>query len=490
MKVHGFDKETMRKFFMTIIENDGRYNSEHVPNPHSRCEFSNRAVPHTERKTIEPFTADEYKNADFNFKNYLAFLYLKTFYGKSPASFREKGYREECNKFLNYISTNKYIKPKIKDSLSNGIENFDYRVFPQDLFYEGFKSAGLGTDTSDGPFLEYEYPTQMRFYLNPSAQDYGHFLKFFYTKVAENQIFVSAKTRLDADFNSSTGYDGLVLYLSDKDFIKVIEILNEYQKCYPEKTKKFGPCAEGLGYADYSWYGFGSEGQRLLLETKVKGMSTFNSDVDNIMNYYIFPIILLKDFNWIESKIKAKPGENKDITVAKMFQDIFNINFEDAYCLADLLRTKPQRLKLLKQFGDLSSVKTKSENFTKEMAKIMPKHFLELGYTPDQVRERICDFDLNLLGDEKIQMRLMTGKILEIERHTFENLIKYDVFRDALIDCYKANPKLIEENVEAMSRQFDYLCKSLPYISDKHPFLTPKQQELLDRYSAEDTPVD
>ena len=62
--------------------------------------------------------------------------------------------------------------------------------------------------------------------------------------------------------------------ISAKDFPKIVEILNEYGKKYPDKVAEFGSSIECMGRGEQEWFGFGCDPQRDAI--RPQGNSTFN----------------------------------------------------------------------------------------------------------------------------------------------------------------------------------------------------------------------
>ena len=253
MILNGFDERTMKKAFDWFLHDAKTMKSG------KRQPFNTRAVSHSGKGSNANLNAVQINESEKEFKISMALLYLKTFYGKSPAEFKTPEYREACERLQSIISSSpnsSALKTKIEECISKGRVDYNGGELPRNLFYGRLSEIGLSTDELDHSiFVTPKFVTQARIYINPSQKDYSHLMTYLYEQAAAQELEIGTKTRLSSIGGDTL--DNMIIYTSAKDFPKIVEILNGYGKKYPDKVAEFGDTIECLGRSEQDWFGFG-----------------------------------------------------------------------------------------------------------------------------------------------------------------------------------------------------------------------------------------
>ena len=465
MEIKGFDRETMKKFFISLLTNKPEIK---FATPKKVRRFSTRTVHHSSKGDIANATSEEMAASNIEFKHAMAFLYIKTFYGKSDNHFKTMAYKNEREKFNRrlYSSPNHVsLIMRIKDCLyKNSIDAEDY-AFLESILYDELENVNLSMDNSENTNIffkpEPKFPSQVRIYINPSQKDYGHFVEFLFTEAAKQELCLRAKTRQDK-IGVDESLDNLVLYTTNKDFIKIIGILHEYGRRYPDKVAEFGGLLEGLCRTDYEWFGLGFEPQR----GTGTNVSTFNSFVDDIFNSYIFPAVIFNSFDELTTGISNK-------ALIPAFALMFGKGGEAEELALDFIitmRDKTKREKFLFDFCNLSKVLATSNSYNEENKSLSQKELN--GLSPLQARPGTQKRDEVLLMKEKINIQLNSGKIIEITREQISEILKSPLLRNILTAYYSQNPEKIGVEIDKMMALWANIGKSFPYLDNNFPYLS------------------
>ena len=110
MILNGFDERTMKKAFDWFLHDaplKDRPNKFDIERPfkQKRQPFNTRAVAHTDKPNNPNLNPTQIVESEKEFKNSMALLYLKTFYGKKPEEFKTPEYRQECERLHSIISS-------------------------------------------------------------------------------------------------------------------------------------------------------------------------------------------------------------------------------------------------------------------------------------------------------------------------------------------------------------------------------------------------
>lgn len=448
MIIRGFDRETMKKIF-----DKGLVNCSEKDKKGNFMLFTNWTLSHKEHGSVAnlDYNKTNQNEIDNDFKNFMALLYLKTFYMKKPSDFKTKVYKKESEKFNNFInnySNPSLLRDKIEQCLRSNMVDFSSNYLPRELFYERLAMDGVGlskdSDLTD-IFVGVTPRDCVRIYVNPSTKDYSHFMKFLYEQVSKQELVVNAKTRM----GTTKTLDNLILYVPFDNFFNLINILNDYEKKYSDKVLEFGGTMECLARNEHDWYGFGfqSEGKN----------SSYSFDINRIFNYYIIPMILLKDFSEIT---KGMNLEQITHILSYIMMDRTGKIVNSAENLAlikelALIFDDPvSRIKIINEFYDLSHVKDDPDNdphYSKDKRFHTDVYYL-CGKSILGIKERMC----------------------------FSKIIKNPLFRDAIKKYYNT-PGKMDEVADRMVELWKYVGKSLPYLNDEYPFFSDAFVKFLEK---------
>ena len=455
MVINGFNEDTIKKALSFVI------NDDFVSKNNTKRLFETRFVSHSNKKNMADLNEKQTIQADNDFVNSMAFLYLKTFYGKTPDQFKTQEYKNECLRFNSQLEAHpnlKEIEQKIENCLDKGFVDYLNGELPQELFYKKIKDIGLSSDNLDHDvFVTPSFPTQARIYINPSMSDYCHLMTFIFEQAAKYELELGAKTRMKYTVGSSL--DNLILYVSAKDFPKVVEILQDYGTRYPDKTKNFGDTLECLGRSEQDWFGFGFDPQRD--GRKKQGTTTFNDAVNKSFNAYILPAIVLNNFEAI----------SKNLSQAELLE-IFKKACGESYAedVVLTLQDSNSRKMFINQFCNLSLINQNSKAFTEQNKNVSDSE--RNGYSAEQHRfYNTQKTDYEMLELEKIDFILKNGKKLSISRAKFSKIFENINLRSCIKNCYNTPEKLNSLTKQAVGLWND-LAQNLPYLDKKYPFIS------------------
>lgn len=467
MILRGFDETTMRKSFEWFLH-------DHKKILNNRRRFFNASsVPHLGIGSNANLTAEQMKESEKEFKNSMALLYLKTFYGKNPADFKTEAYRKECARLRSIIDSDRNstsLKAKIEKCLRNGHVDYNAAELPRNIFYERLSNIGLSTDNiNHNIFITPKFVVQARIYVNPSRKDYAHLMTFLYEKAASQELEIGTKTRM-SDIGGET-LDNMIIYTSAKDFPKIVEILNEYGKTYPEKVSQFGDTFECLGRSEQDWFGFGFDPQRSLGQI---GTNRFSGFIRDMFNYYIFPATMFDDFGEITKGMNERQ-------LAEIFQEVCN-DSKLAREIALSLQDPTLRRKFVNNFCDLIYVKETSDGFTRENAKLSEAE--RNGRSPLQLRLFGGQLDdLRILAKENITIPLRNGSSVSFQRCEIARIMRNSLLRDSMEKFYNTEQK-VQREVSQMLWLWKYAGKNMPYLNETYPFLSKDMVEEIKKYTA------
>lgn len=442
--------------------------------------FNTRMIPFSQKGNVDNSTAEEMANAEEKFVKDTLLLYFKTFYGKKPSDFSNPEYQREAKELIDKINRMPN-KKRVMQAIENAIKENDItqyqKLLSTELFGDDLEYISLHADNSDTSFFFTKFSSQARIYVNPSTKDYGHFVSFLYEKAAEMQLDVKTKTRLSR-IPTATTLDNLIIYTTDKSLPHLLIILDEYAKLYPKKVEQFGSTPAAFGRTEHEWFGIGFEPQKKFLDPKYnshhEGISTFNSFIDDVFGNYIMPAIWLEDFPDIFASI---PKDQMIDALTTVFD-----NKETARQFLLVMNVPPYRKQFLKNFCDLSKVKSQSDQYTQEM-KNLPKDHLH-GLDPTYVRE-YSQSDEKLMAREKIECSLLTFEKIKISRSSFSELFALPIMRNAISEYFRKNANEVADKVRQMSTLWENIGKNFPFISPQHPFLSVgMEEELIKVFSA------
>lgn len=459
MEIKGLDNLTMSKLFYAYIKQEDYVN---VPQ-----KFHARMIAFSKKGNVNNSTTEEIANAEEKFMKDTLLLYLKTFYGKKPSDFSNPDYQREAKELAEKIN-NLPNKQKVILAIENAIKENNItqyqKMLSTELFGDDIKYISLDADNSDTSFFSTNFSSQARIYVNPSTKDYGHFISFLYEKAATKQLDIRTKTRL-LRIKKSTSFDNLIIYTTDKSFPHLLLILDEYAKLYPEKVKEFGTTPAAFGRTEHEWFGIGFEPQKKYLDPKSQphheGISTFNSFIDNVFGNYIMPAIWLEDFPDIFASI---PREKMVDALTTIFSDK-----KTAENFLTTITNKPYGKAFLKNFCDLSKVKSQSDQHTKEM-KMLPKDHLH-GLDPTYVRKANQSDDYIMMKEE-IECSLVGSEKVKLTREKIAKFFTLPIIRDAITEYYNNNANEIADKIRQMSVLWENIGKNFPFVSTQHPFLS------------------
>ncbi len=476
MVIRGFDETTMRKSFEWFLHDSSLSFGE-------RRTFQTRNVQHSGKGSNANLNDEQMEESEIEFKNSMALLYLKTFYGKKPADFKTEAYKKECERFRSVIESSpnpSSLNAKIEKCLRDGHVNYNSGELPRSVFYERLSEIGLSTDdTAHKIFISPEFITQARIYINPSRKDYAHLMTFLYERAASQELAIGTKTRMSSIGESSL--DNMIIYTTAKDFPKIVEILNEYGRIYPDKVAQFGDTIECLGRSEQDWFGFGYDIQRDINEVSTRG--TFNNAIDDLFNSYILPAIMFDDFG----EITREMGEVELTEIFKKMCKDEDLAKEIALSLQDPIL----RRKFINNFCDLTYLKEKSNGFTRENAKLSEAE--RKGCSPEQLRFRVDNIsgsgqpnDFIILRKEKITIPLRDGRSVVFSRADIAQIMKSNILRTAMEKFYDTEAKVTRE-VSQMLWLWKYSGKNMPYLNDTYPFLNNDMVRGIEEYEALET---
>jgi len=460
MKVTGFDSLIMRRVFESFL-------SDVVTKNGKRGLLNTRLVSLHGEGNNPNLTLSEMKKENIQFQNDMAFLYIKTFFGRSPRNFKTFEYKMESERFNLYIKNSRYphdLEERIARCIRRNGVDYVQGELPYDLFYERLKFGGVGLYTDDIDhrlFITPNFATHARVYINPSMKDYRHIVMFIMEHVAHRELGVGFKTRMDK-IRTTNALNNLILYTSAKDFPALIEILNMYAKMYPEKVLDFGDTVATLGRAKNDWFGFGFEPQRS--NTENMGLTTFNTAIDDMFNNYVLTASMLDDFNEITSRLQFKD-------VVKIFLESGVAHKEDtAREMAMSLYDSKLTAQVINNFCNLSHVRNTSLVINKVNEKIPEKK--RRGMSPSQIRnDKDKPSDITLLKNQLIEFPLYNGGLVMVSRKTLAQLLQHPKLRDCMLRFYN-NSEETDKQVAQMAWLWNYLGKFLPYLNSGCPFLS------------------
>ena len=478
MVLNGFDEKTMKKVFNWIL------NDSKTITGGGRGNFSTRSLSHSGKGNNANLNQAQINESEKEFKNSMAFLYLKTFYGKRPEKFKTPEYRQECERLHSVIlesSNPSALRSKIEECLRKGHVDYNSGELPQNLFYEKLSKIGLSTDDTDHDiFITPKYLMQARIYVNPSQKDYSHLMKFLYERVAAEELEIGTKTRLlDIGRNE---LDNMIIYTSAKDFPKIVKILNDYGKKFPDNVAQFGDTIECLGRGEQDWFGFGFETQRD--SYKIHGSSTFNCAIDDLFNSYILPVVFVDNFD----KITKGMSETQ---LADIFMNTCK-NPKIAKEVALSLQDPTIRRQFIENFRNLTNLREISLGYNRDNAILSAEE--RKGCSPEQLRFTIkrggvggaivegqMD-DFSLLQEEKIKILLRNGSSVDFARWDISQIIKSPILRNAMKEFYDTHNNMILREVAIMTSLLEYAAKNMPYLNENHPFLTDEMVKEIEKY--------
>lgn len=483
MILNGFDERTMKKAFDWFLHDAKTMRSG------KRQPFNTRAVAHSGKGSNANLNAAQINESEKEFKNSMALLYLKTFYGKKPEEFRTSEYRQECERLHSMISSSSNpsaLKSKIEECLHSGHVDYISSELPRNLFYSRLSEIGLSTDELDHSiFVTPKFVTQARIYINPSQKDYSHLMAYLYEQAASQELEIGTKTRLSSIGGDTL--DNMIIYTTAKDFPKIVEILNGYGKKYPDKVAQFGDTIECLGRSEQDWFGFGYDPQRDAI--RPQGNSTFNSAIDGLFNSYILPAIMLDDFGEITKGMS-------ETQLTEIFMDTCK-NQRVAKQVALALQDPAIRRQFINNFCDLTYLREKSNGYTRDNARLSEAE--RNGRSPEQLRfniERATDGsvvkgqadDFRLLQTEKITIPLRDGSSVVFSRDEIAQIMKSPILRSAMEEFYDT-PEEIDREVAQMTWLWKYAGKNMPYLNENYPFLTDEMVREIEKSKTVETTV-
>lgn len=459
MKFEGFGIDTMKKVFDFYLNSKykGGFNS-----------FQTRQLGTFENVKTQFMTEEQMHQQNIEYVSEVALIYLKTFYGKSPKDFKTPEYKAECIRLRKVIENSQnpaLLKKSIEKIIADG--KIDYINISQDPLYENvffsrIKELGLSTDDiSPGHklFITPDYKSVARIYVNPSLPYYKDLVIFLTQKIATEELGVGAKTRM-AWVNSpiEKGCDTLIIYISAEDFARVVEILEEFGTLYPEKVATFGPIVECIGKTKQGWFGVGYEPQRH--PRAQSGHSTFNTEIEDLFNYFILPATTLNDFGNIITLLT--PAEQIEIIRAMCLTDT------QAQKVLKALKDPKARAQFLSGFCDLSYVTEFSNNQIKQFA----KNPSELnGFSPEMLARFSWQMDIQVVASQPITLTYNGENVLTISRKEFSKKVLLNkTFRLAMLRYYNTQEK-IDKEAQEMLTLWKYAGIALPSVDSDKPFL-------------------
>ena len=455
MLIRGFDKETMKKFFNYFVEHGN---------------FENRKVTYNDKGNVA--NLEEGKSVDIEeeiFKSDIATTIIKIFYKKKPEDFKTKDFQRACKEFHRRIETS----PN-PDAVKNTL-NVIYNSNKSHMYYSFFEEIHCLFCHTDGsvPFdkealsggvdydiIENDRAVDLRIYVNPSQNEYRHFVTFLQSKALQEEVVVQMKPRMKG-CSSREELDNLILYMSKEDFPKVLNILHEYESLYPSKVAKFGGSIEGLARTKSDWFGFGLEPQK----GKSGSIHTFNDFINKLFNDYVLPAVFLEDFDAITEGVPLKE-KYRLLKISAIGEDL-------AKQLAEALAHGINRKAFLRSFVDLSHLKIESDEFTRTSPTNNPK------YSPIRLRVGEGTTEEGLISGYSINKKFLTGGSISISRHTVSKIVANPEFRKLMQEYYQKHPEVIEEKAQYMLKLFKYIGESSPYLDDNMPFLS---KEVVDAF--------
>lgn len=460
MQVSGFDSIVMRRVFDTFLK-------DRVENNGKRRLLNTRLVGFNGEGNNANLSLSEMEKENNKFKNDMALLYIRTFWGRTPKNFKTLEYKMESERF-NLFVQNYYRSEDLKEAISRCLRrnavDFVNEELPKELFYDRLRlhSVGLYTDDVDHRlFITPNFATHARVYINPSMKDYRHILMYIVEQVAHREIGVGFKTRMDKIKTTNT-LNNLILYTNTKDFPALIQILNMYGKLYPDKTAQFGDTVATLGRANYDWFGFGFEPQRS--NTESMGLTTFNSAIDDMFNNYVLTASMLDDFNEITGKLRF--DDVIDMFVESGVVDSKSTAKEMALSLYDSELTT----QIINNFCNLSYVRNSSLAINMTNVKIPESK--RRGLSPSQIRNDIDKpSDITLLNKQLIEFPLYNGGLIMLSRQTIAQLLTHPQLRECMLRFYGSRGET-DKQVTQMAWLWNYLGKYLPYLNSACPFLS------------------
>lgn len=459
MTIKGFDSSTMSKLFYAYIKQE-----DYITSPDK---FNTRLIPNSNAGNVCNSTTEEKADSEEKFIKDTLLLYLKTFYGKKANDFSNPEYQREARELEEKInrSTN---KARVIHAIERAIKENDITQYQKtlscELFGDDFKYISLHADNSDTSFFFSKFSSQARIYVNPSTKFYGHLVSFLYEKAAQKELDIKTKTRL-SEIVPGTTLDNLIIYTTDKSFPYILQILDEYARLNPEKVKTFGTTPAAMGRTEHEWFGIGFEPQKKFLDPKYhahhEGISTFNNFIDEVFGNYIMPAILIEDF----SDIFASVPKNQMIDALSTLLG----DKETAQQFLRVMSVRPYRKQFLKNFCDLSQVKSQSEKHTQAM-KALPSEHLH-GLDPTFVRKSGYS-DERIMAKEEIECSLLTFEKIKISRATFSKFFALPIMRNAITEYFKKNANEIADKIRQMCVLWENVGKNFPFVSTQYPFLS------------------
>ncbi len=470
MILRGFDQSTMSRAFDWFL-----HDHKTLPSG-ARRNFKTREVSHSGKGNKPNLTETQIQQSEREFKNSMALLYLKTFYGKRPGDFKTEEYKKECERLNSYVSRSPdSLKAKIERYLSNNHVDYFSGELPQSLFYARLSDIGLSTDEGvvHDIFVTPKYVTQARIVVNPSQKDYAHLMIYLYEQAAAQELAIGTKTRLQ-DIKEDT-LDNMVIYTSAKDFPKIVEILNSYGKKFPDKVAQFGGTIECLGRSEQDWFGFGFEPQRN--EINPAGATTFNYFIDYLTNDYILPTIIFDDFGEITK-------EMSDSQIAEIFMQTCK-DSKLAKEVALSFQNPEIRRQFFNGFYDLTKLREQSYRFTRENERLPEAE--RNGRSPEQLRYSSQITDLDLLRNENIPIHLKNGNFVAFSRYDIAEIVRSPILRAAMEKFYDT-PAKVERKAEQMLRLWKYVGKNMSYLNETYPFLSNEMVREIEKASTIEAP--
>ena len=477
MILNGFDEKTMKKVFNFFLNDSITFEGKR------KRGFVTRILPHSGKGNNAILNEAQINESEKEFKNSMAFLYLKTFYGKRPEKFKTLEFKQECERLHSVIlesSNPSALRSKIEECLRKGHVDYNSGELPHNLFYKRLSKIGLATDDLDHSiFISPKFIAQARIYINPSQKDYSHLMKFLYERAAAEELEIGTKTRL-LDIGSYV-LDNMIIYTSAKDFPKIVNILNDYGKKFPDKVAQFGDTIECLGRGEQDWFGFGFETQRDAF--KPHGISTFNCAIDDLFNFYILPIVAIDNFD------KITKGMNETQLVDIFMNTCKNPRIAKEVALS--LQNSTFRRQFIENFRNLTNLREISMGYTRDNAKLSVKE--RNGCSPEQLRFSIKrgdggsiiegQFDdFVLLQNEIIKIPLINGSSVVFSRNEIAKIIESPILRNAMKEFYDIHNNMVFREVVIMTVLLEYAAKNMPYLNEKYPFLTDEMVKEIEKY--------
>lgn len=262
-------------------------------------------------------------NVDFIRNNIISFI--RTFYKKSPSSFKTSEYREICQEFNKRIN-NEIIENKIKlivefgklneeDFLPSGdlyqLINFEIRNEKGKSKKISIRTDNIFVNTDDATSLTAFMPNEdkARVYINPSSQDFINFVKYINSRCIENEIMIDHKIRY-----THNGSDRIIYYVPINELGNFLNILNQYEKEHPNEIKEYNSPPTLLAKNTHDWYGYGHMG------AGGGRNATLNDYMECIMNF-AFLMLFINNYN--------KIGYAETNELISMLENVFETNYSD-----------------------------------------------------------------------------------------------------------------------------------------------------------------